>query len=213
MKETILSLLKTKFSGVPEKILDRIATSKAKTITTAEQANSYAEGAALETVFEYWGDARATEAANTAIANAQRTPTQPVNKEAEPIIGAKPEFMQIIEKQNEQIANLTKLVGGVATAMTASQKTQTAKEAFVSSKLPQKWFNRIDVNSEVSIEDQIKDLQTEYTELRQGVIDSMVGEGDYTPKAESKELSEKEYVEMFDAGNKPSSVGVIDLGL
>lgn len=72
MKEKILAALKTKFAGVPEAILDRIASKLAKTATTEEQVNSLAEGMTLQNVFDSYGDSRATEASQTAVSNYEK---------------------------------------------------------------------------------------------------------------------------------------------
>lgn len=72
MKEKILAELKTKFIGVPEAILDRIATQRAKTVTTEEAVNSLIEGITLQHIFESYGDSRATEASITAVSNYEK---------------------------------------------------------------------------------------------------------------------------------------------
>lgn len=72
MKEKILAALKTKFAGVPEAILDRIASKLAKTASTEEQVNSLVEGMTLQNVFDSYGDSRATEASQRAVSNYQK---------------------------------------------------------------------------------------------------------------------------------------------
>lgn len=72
MKKKILELLKTKFEGVSESILDRIAEKLAKTVTTEEQAATSVEGVTLQQVLESYGDSRATEATKTAVSNYEK---------------------------------------------------------------------------------------------------------------------------------------------
>ena len=72
MKKKILELLKTKFEGVSESILDRIAEKLAKTVTTEEQAATSVEGVTLQQVLEAYGDSRATEATKTAVSNYEK---------------------------------------------------------------------------------------------------------------------------------------------
>lgn len=72
MKEKILAALKTKFVGVPDAILDRIATQKAKTVTTEDQITPLVEGLTLQNVFDSYGDSRATEASQTAVSNYEK---------------------------------------------------------------------------------------------------------------------------------------------
>lgn len=69
IKEIIIQLLKAKFQGVSDAILDRIATKLAKTVTTEEEANTAVEGVTFQQVLESYGDSRATEAQRTAIQN------------------------------------------------------------------------------------------------------------------------------------------------
>ena len=69
MRQTILDALKTKFTGVSEKILDRIADKLAKTVTSQEQVQTAVDGVQFQQVLESYGDRRATEATQTAVAN------------------------------------------------------------------------------------------------------------------------------------------------
>ena len=73
MKKTIIDLLKTKFDGVDESILSRIAETKAaKAVKTEEEANAYVEGITLSHLLNSYGDIRSTEAQRTAVANYER---------------------------------------------------------------------------------------------------------------------------------------------
>lgn len=69
MRQQILDALKTKFAGVSEKILGRIADKLAKTVTTQEQVQTAVDGVQFQQVLESYGDSRATEATQTAVAN------------------------------------------------------------------------------------------------------------------------------------------------
>lgn len=69
MKKKILEALKTKFEGVSEAILDRIAVKLAKTVSTEDQVATAVEGVTLQQVIESYGDSRATEAQQTAVRN------------------------------------------------------------------------------------------------------------------------------------------------
>ena len=65
----IIELLKAKFVGVSDSIINRIATKLAKTVTTEEQAKTAVEGVIFQQVLESYGDSRATEAQRTAVQN------------------------------------------------------------------------------------------------------------------------------------------------
>lgn len=69
MRQQILDALKAKFTGVSDKILGRIADRLAKTVTMQEQVATAVEGVTLQQVLDSYGDSRATEAAQTAVAN------------------------------------------------------------------------------------------------------------------------------------------------
>lgn len=69
MKQLILNALKTKFAGVSEQILDRVATKLVQTVTTAEQVQTAVDGVTFQQVLESYGDSRATQATQTAVHN------------------------------------------------------------------------------------------------------------------------------------------------
>lgn len=73
MKQTIIDLLKTKFEGVDESILSRIADTKAaKSVKTEDDANAYVEGITLNQLLSSYGDIRSTEAQRSAVSNYEK---------------------------------------------------------------------------------------------------------------------------------------------
>lgn len=72
MKTKIKEALKTKFEGVEDGILDRIAEKAAKTITSEEEVETYIKGVTFQTVLGAYGDSRATEAAKNAVTNYEK---------------------------------------------------------------------------------------------------------------------------------------------
>ena len=120
---------------------------------------------------------------------------------------------KLLKAQQKQISELAASVSTVATTVTTSTKQASAKALFADSKLPAKWFNRIDVNSETSVEEQIKELQEEFAEIKQSVIDDEVAGGGYKPNSyKPKERSEKEWLELMEdeegANNGTASLGL-----
>ena len=103
--------------------------------------------------------------------------------EDEDLEGLPASVVKLLKAQQKQISELAASVSTVATTVTTSTKQASAKALFADSKLPAKWFNRIDVNSETSVEDQIKELQEEFAEIKQSVIDDEVAGGDYKPNS------------------------------
>ena len=121
--------------------------------------------------------------------------------------------VKLLKAQQKQISELAASVSTVATTVTTSTKQASAKSLFADSKLPAKWFNRIDVNAETSVEEQIKELQEEFAEIKQSVIDDEVAGGGYKPNSyKPKERSEKEWLELMEdeegANNGTASLGL-----
>lgn len=137
------------------------------------------------------------------------------NPEKIDVSGLSPEIKAIIDAQTAQIAALTTAVQGVTATISTSQKQGTAKGLFEAAKLPAKWLARIDVNSETSIEDQIKELETEYSELKQSIINDEVEAGDYKPYAATpKDRSEADWAKLMDGdGTVVKDSSVARLGL
>lgn len=71
-EEMLAAALTTKFPGVDAKIIGRVARKLGKTATgtTEAEAQTVADGVTFQQVLESYGDARATEASNTARQNA-----------------------------------------------------------------------------------------------------------------------------------------------
>lgn len=72
MKNKILEALKPKFEGVSETILSRVADKLAKTAKTDEDVNTLVEGVTFQQILESYGDSRATEAQQSAVANYEK---------------------------------------------------------------------------------------------------------------------------------------------
>lgn len=71
-KLQILEALKTKFQGVSDAILNRIADKLARTVTTQEGVAPAVEGVTIQQLIESYGDSRATEAQATAVQNYEK---------------------------------------------------------------------------------------------------------------------------------------------
>ena len=90
--------------------------------------------------------------------------------EEEDLEGVPASLMKLFKAQQKQISELANSVTTLTGNITTSSKQASAKVLFDNAKLPEKWFKRIDVNSEISVEDQIKELAEEYAEIRQSVV-------------------------------------------
>lgn len=72
MKEKILALLKTKFPGVDEATLIRIAEKKATGVTDESQLQPIADGVSFQDVLNSYGDFRANGAVASAVTNYEK---------------------------------------------------------------------------------------------------------------------------------------------
>ena len=72
MKEKILAALKTKFIGVDDAILNRIADKKAIGVTDESQVTSIVEGVSFQDVLNSNGDFRANQAQSSAVQNYEK---------------------------------------------------------------------------------------------------------------------------------------------
>lgn len=126
-----------------------------------------------------------------------------------------PVYKKLLKAQQKQIETLTDGITTLTKTVTESGKTSSARKLFDESKLPEKWLKRIDVNSETSIEDQIKDLQEEYKEIRQSAVSEEVEAGNYKPYvAQPKDRTEKEWLEIMNKEEVAGEAsGVANLGI
>ena len=72
MKQKILEALKTKFNGVDEKVLNRIAEKLAKTVTTEEGVQPAVDATTFQQIIDGEADRRATEATQSAVTNYEK---------------------------------------------------------------------------------------------------------------------------------------------
>lgn len=126
-----------------------------------------------------------------------------------------PAYRKMLKAQQKQIETLTDGISTLTKTVASSGKTTSARTLFDNSKLPEKWFKRIDIDSETSVEDQIKDLQDEYKEIRQAAVTEEVESGNYRPYvSQPKDRSEKEWTELMDKEEGAGeSSGVASLGI
>lgn len=147
MKQQILTALKTKFVGVSDAILDRVATKLAQTVTTAEQVQTAVDGVTFQQVLESYGDSRATQATQTAVHNyetkyglkdgvkvtppEQQPPVPPVTPPVTPPAGgaeAVPAWAQALIESNNSLKNELAQMKTDRTTETRKQQISTLIE-------------------------------------------------------------------------------------
>ena len=131
MKSKILEALKAKFEGVSDTILDRIAAKLAKTVTNIEDVDTAVAGVTFQQVLESYGDARATDAQKTAVANYERKyglkdgtkvnggAPQPEPKQEPKQDDTMPEWARVLVESNKQ---LTERIAAIDTERTANDR-------------------------------------------------------------------------------------------
>ena len=111
MKEKLLALLQTKFAGVDNAILDRIATKKSENVTDEAQLPTIAEGIGFQDVLTSYGDYRAGDAQQTAVKNYEKRHNLKDGKPIEqPATGERqaPEWFKAYKRQQEERENAVK---------------------------------------------------------------------------------------------------------
>lgn len=200
MKEIILAFLMAKLSGIQKSHLEGIADKYANTITEENQIETtFTEGVLnvikdMAELSQKDGDRRATEASNTAISNYEKkhnlkdgkvvtTQTPPAGGGTPPnppVVDDKtPEWAKAIIESNKLMSDKIENLEKEKTQQSKQQQALTTLKAskVIPEKFKEKWANRINVDSEASIEDQVKELEAEYTELHTTIVGQKGGKG------------------------------------
>ena len=118
--EKILASLRTKFAGVDDATLQRIATKKSEGVTDESKVDSIVEGIAFQDVVTNYGDFRADGAQKTAVSNYEKKHNI---KDGKPIEEPKPQDPPTDPKPNEP----QDLAAQVAAAVGAAIKPLTER--------------------------------------------------------------------------------------
>ena len=169
MINKILELLKTKFLGVDETALSRVAKKLAETTKTEEEAKTKVESVTFQQVLDSYTESRVTEAQKTAVANYEK---KHGIKDGKPISVDPPksnptdipdETPAWAKSLAEGFANLTKKVDAMQGA--ELEKTRKQKLAEVIGSLPdylRKSYERLDLSNYK--DDEFATLITEITD-------------------------------------------------
>ena len=124
--EQILAGLRTKFSGVDDATLQRIASKKAEGVTDESKVNSIIEGVSFQDVVMNYGDFRADGAQKTAVSNYEKKHNI---KDGKPIEGNEPK-----EPPTDPKPNPKEEVPAWAQSLIDSNKTLSEKLAAMDAK-------------------------------------------------------------------------------
>ena len=112
--EKLLAALKTKFQGVEDAILQRIASKKAEGVTDESKVNSIVEGISFQDVLTSYGDYRADGAQKTAVSNYEKKHNI---KDGKPIEEPKPQDPPTDPKPNGPQDLAAQIAAALGTAL------------------------------------------------------------------------------------------------
>ena len=113
--EQILAALKTKFQGVEDATLQRIASKKSEGVTDESKVNSIVEGISFQDVLKSYGDYRADGAQKTAISNYEKKHNI---KDGKPIEETKPQDPPKTDPKPDEPQDLAaKIAAALGTAL------------------------------------------------------------------------------------------------
>jgi len=217
MKEKLLAALKTKFQGVQDATLERIAIKKAETVTGEDQIQNVVDGLKYDDIIQSETDFRIGQASKTARDkavieyekkhNLKDGKSQKSNDDdPEDLIDDQgdekvPKWAQKLIKENSELKST---IHGITKSQEVGTKRDQALKIMAISKIPEKyrekWVRRLELESETPLEEQVKELEAEYVDLQQETINSAVKEGTYVPGSGGSDGLEKQ--EMTDYLNE-----------
>ena len=176
-----------------------------------------ADDAAVDVVLNQANDfnsfeeiAREDDRVRTLEARVTPTPTPATPPTTEPVVtpADAPDWAKSIIESNKKLvednSKLLEKVKAIESGKVIENKKQTAQNLFDKSdvlkslkpEIKQNWLGRIDVNSEVSFEDQILALETEFTEITQTVANSTQHSGP-TPQGDPNTKPDDKLIESI----------------
>lgn len=226
MKKQIIEALSTRFTGVSDTILGRIADKLAKTIKEESEIKDAVEAVTFQQVLESYGDSRATEAQQTAIKNYETKYGLKDGKAAAAANGGNgsgngdgDNGKQGADTDPQLKALMDKLTAMEARLADVDKKNLTdarkAKLASIVEKLPEKFrapYLRMDVSS-LSDEDFNSQMETITTEV-DGIASEVKAKGavfgrpfQQGSRVDSKEEVPQSVLEVLDAEAKKGEEG------
>ena len=167
MKEKILALLKTKFPGVDEATLSRIAEKKAVGVTDESQLQTIADGVGFQDVLNSYGDFRANTAVTSAVTNYEKRHNLKDGKPIETTTTTKteenkddvPAWAQALIDSNKNLSDkLTQFEAEKAQATRSQQILAKAKEYGI----PENYAKRCAIKDDEDLDAYFKDLKQEF---------------------------------------------------
>lgn len=227
---TILDLIKAacKTKGVPEKYAERIQkTFKIDKAEGLEASVDLFKENILPAIQEAENEAKASAEAAAVTAYEEKyglkdgKPVKAPNngndpKEVDLLKGISPELKAYLDGMKK---SFDEAMGEMKKSITTSAddaKKESVRKLLKESGLPEDWISRVDIASEVSIEEQVNKLSDEYVGIQQKAINDAVARGDYSPgPVQIPERSEADWVKLMngDVSVNNEAPGVVNLGI
>ena len=227
---TILDLIKAacKTKGVPEKYAERIQkTFKIDKAEGLEACVDLFKENILPAIQEAENEAKTSAEVAAVTAYEEKyglkdgKPVKDPNKGNDPkeedlLKGISPELKAYLDGMKK---SFDEAMGEMKKSITTSAddaKKESARKLLKESGLPEDWISRVDIASEVSIEEQVKKLSDEYVGIQQKAINDAVARGDYSPgPVQIPERSEADWVKQMngDVSVNNEAPGVVNLGI
>ena len=223
---TILELIRAacKTKGVPEKYAERIQ--KTFKIEKAEGMEAYVDlfkENVLPAIQEAENEAKTAAAVSAYETKFKLKDGKPVESQEETkaedelLKGLSPEVKAYLERIEKKFEDSIKKVDTSISNSANEAKKEIARKQLKDAGLPESWLSRVDLAAETTIEDQVKNLSTEYTGIQQRAIDDAVARGDYAPGSiQMPERSEADWIKLMDQDTidaNTSNPGVVNLGI
>lgn len=169
IEELILAGLQTKFAGVDNAILARIAAKKAEGVTDEAQVNSIVEGISFADVVMSYGDFRAGQAQSSAVANYEKKhglkdgkPIENPNPKPKPKSDEKeevPAWAQSLLDSNKSLSEeIAQMKAAKVQATRQEQILAKAKEYGI----PEKFVKRCAIKEDEDLDAYLKDLKQDF---------------------------------------------------
>jgi hypothetical protein len=176
MKEKLLALLVAKFAGVPESVLERIATKKAGSVSDEAQLQSIADGIDYGQLLQSEVDTRLTDSNKKAVQNYEATHKL---KDGKPIeTGTEPD-PEIERKRKEAEASnpLAKQLNELKARLDAQEKKETSLKLqsdftakLAEKKIPAQFAQGIVVNTPEEIETALQTAENNFLSVKQHLV-------------------------------------------
>ncbi len=222
MYENILNALKTKFKGIPSKVLELRAKNLSKTVTKEEDVQTAVDGVTFEDLFEAYGDSKVTKATETASKKAieKFRKDHNLDENGKPIASGGSsddadddpnnggeEMPTWAKKMFSKVDELSTVVDGVKSAKAKEERSATISGKLKAAGIPDKLHKRFTVADDADDET----IDTAVTEFKQELNDLGIAGLKEPGGGGNAELSEDEYKKLMDGENGESDPGTVKL--